>query len=249
MENTPNSTEQAFDNAQSANYQPPVQGTEQKETVNQSQEAAPEIDYRNKFSESTKEAQRLFEENKLLNARLAERGNVSNDTTPRESLYPGFEELDPEAQRNMIAYTDSIKQRTLKDIYNDPAISYAKQTYNEKKWNDAFNQVASEYPELSSSKEEFKNKYYQPNNVPENIDSILKDVSKIYLFDKAKEIGAEEQRQRANRIDVERATGGDKTPPASRSLEDYQRMAGNPAEFAKHSKEFHADLESGKLKE
>lgn len=247
-DNNPNSFEQANENA-NANSQSQTQGTESETTVNPTTEAVQEIDYRTKFSESAKEAQRLYEENKALQARLAETGTHSQEETPRESLYPGFEELDPDAQRNIMAYTQSIEQRVKQGIYNDPAISYAKQTYNERKWNEAFEKVSSQYPELATSKDEFKSKYFQPNNVPENIENILQDVSKIYLFDKAKELGAEEQRQKANRIDMERSTGGDKTPQASRTLEDWQRMAQNPAEFAKHSKEYQADLESGKLKE
>jgi hypothetical protein len=246
QDNNPNSFEQVPQDA-NANPQVSNQGTEAEKTVNPTQEAAPEVDYRTKFSESAKEAQRLFEENKALNARLAEVGTQPQGETPRETLYPGFEQLDEEAQRNMIAYTESIKQRTLNDIYKDPAISYAKQNYNEKKWNDAFSEVATQFPDLTSYKDEFKSKYFRPDKPVD--EKILGDLAKIHLFDKSKELGAQEERARANRIDMERPTGGDKTPQASRSSEDWQRMALNPAEFAKHSKEFQADLESGKLKE
>ncbi len=77
---------------------------------------------------------------------------------------------------------------------------------------------------------------------------MLKDLAKVHLFDKAKEIGAKDAIEKASHYEIERANGGDKTPTAARSLADWSRMAqDNPAEFAKHSKEYKADLESGRL--
>ena len=122
--------------------------------------------------------------------------------------------------------------------------------YNEGKFNDALSNVIEKYPQLKESKEEFKAKYFKGDNVPDNIESLLEDLSKIYLFDKAKEIGASEEKERSNRLDTERAKGGDRTPQTARKLEDWQRMAQeNPAKFAKLSKEYKKDVESGKLEE
>jgi hypothetical protein len=68
------------------------------------------------------------------------------------------------------------------------------------------------------------------------------------LFDKAKEIGAKEQTEKQNRVDIERTTAGSKDSTVRRSLEDWNRMAQeNPAKFAQMSKEYHADLASGKI--
>lgn len=215
------------------------------------------IDYKKKFSESAGEAQRLFRENQEKDRLIAELQTkkdplLDSKANPDdvENLYPGFEELDEDAQRNLLAYTDTVTKRAKEQILKDPAISFARVAYNEKKFNDAFTVVAETYPELKDSKEDFKTKYFNANNVPENIETILGDVAKIYLFDKAKEIGATEERTKAERIDLERGTGGDKEPQASRTLSEWNRLAQeNPAKFAKLSKEFNADMEAGKLKE
>jgi hypothetical protein len=214
--------------------------------------AEPEVDYKTKFSESSKEALRLLEESKAKDAEIerlrqqAEQGaSYSNDT---DTLYPGFETLPEDEQRNLIAYTNSIKDKVKQEVYNDPAIAYAKQSYNETKWSQAFEEVATQYPDIKGDAE-FKTKYFKADNVPTNIKEILTDLAKIHLFDKAKDIGAAQALEQANRIDIERASGGTTTPTATRTLEDWQKLAAtNPAEFAKNSKQFNEDLQSGKLK-
>jgi len=249
MNQNPNSFDAEIVDAQSANPEAPTEGTEAETTAeptNPTEEAEPQIDYRNKFAESSKEALRLYEENKRLQAELEARG--TEETPPANDLYPGFEELDPEAQANLIAYTDMVSKRAIDSVYKDPAIAFARTTYNETKFDKALAEVVSKYPELANSKDEFKNKYFNASNTPDNIDVILEDMAKIHLFEKAKEIGAMEEKQKANRIDLERATGGEKAPTSSRSLEDWHRMMQeNPAQFAKHSKEYNDDLASGKL--
>ena len=238
--------------AAKANPQP-GEGTEPGKTDEKpAGEAEPSVDYQKKFSESSKEANRLLEENRAKDAEierlrlLAEKG--TEETPPADDLYPGFGELEPEAQANLLAFADMITKRANDNLNKDPAISFARSNYNEKKWDDAFAEVAKSYPDLASSKSEFKTKYFNANNVPDNIQDILSDVAKIYLFDKARDIGAKEEKERAGREDTERATGGDKAPTASRTLEDWYRMAReNPSKFAKLAKEYQADLASGKL--
>lgn len=214
--------------------------------------AEPEIDYKTKFSESSKEALRLLEESKSKDAEierlraLAEQG--ANHGYDPDTI-PGFEQLSDEEQRNLVAYTEGIKRKALEEIKKDPAYTFARETYNERKWESAFESVANEFPELRDSKDEFKKKYFNPVNVPENISDILKDLSKVHLFDKARDLGAKEALEKANRIDIERQQSGDKTPVAKRSLEDWHKLAqSNPAQFAKLAKEFNSDMESGKLK-
>lgn len=234
------------------NIQTP-QGTEVEPTTEQPIEAPAEatIDYKDKFSASTRENQRILEEIKAKDAEierlrvLAESGKSEATTEP---LYPGFETLSESEQEGLIAYTNSVKKGVKEELYKDPAIAYAQKTYAETKWNEAFESAANEYPELRESKDEFKQKYFNAGNVPENIGDILKDLSKVYLFDKARDIGAKEAIQKASHYEIERAGGGDKTPTASRSLEDWHKLAQeNPAEFARKSAEYKADLDSGKL--
>jgi hypothetical protein len=231
------------------------EGTQTTETTEQNpidhtQEA---IDYKKKFSESSSEALRLFEENKRKDEeierlrKLSEGASHSNNS---EELYPGFGNLEKEEQERLVRYTEGIRKSAVADIYKDPAISHAKSIYNKSKWEEAFQSVVSQYPEIKQNEDEFRKKYYRPDNVPENIGELMPDLAKIHLFDKAKDLGAKEAEERNNRMDIERAGGGDKTPKhTSRSLEDWNRLAQtNPAKFAKLSKEFKADMDSGKLK-
>jgi len=205
--------------------------------------------FTNSFKETMKYKQQLEEREAEIERlrQLAEQGaTYSNDS---ESLYPGFDELDEYQKKELIAYTNSIKNKVKEEVYSDPAIAFAKQSYNETKWNGAFEKVSSKFPELSNQKEDFKKKYFNKDIVPENIDTLLEDIAKIYLFDSAKELGAKEAQEQASRIDIERASGGATAPSATRTLEDWQKLAAtNPAEFAKNAKQFNEDLDSGKLK-
>lgn len=213
------------------------------------------VDYKIKFSESTKEYQRIDAESKAKDveiARLAALVAKENEPNPADNnLFPGFENLDQDAQENLINYTKTVEDRVKNDLFKDPAIAFARQSFNEKKWNDAFDKVASTIPELSTSREDFKNKYFKVNNVPDNIENILTDISKIYLFDKVKDIGIREEKEReSNRIDSETGNGGDKSAPTGRSLDEWQTLQKtNPAKFATEYKKFNEDYNSGKLRE
>lgn len=218
----------------------------------QEQPEGEQIDYKTKFSESSKEALRLLEENKRKDAEIERLAQLATEDEPiaDDNLYPGFEDLDLDSQENLKEYTRNVEKSVRDNIYKDPAIAFAREAYNEKKWNEAFSKVSSTIPMLAELKEEFKTKYYNLHNVPDNIDSILQDVAKIYLYDKAKDIGVMEEQQRAGRIELERNSGGEKISTATRSLQDWQKMQQeNPAKFAKESKTFFEDLASGKLKE
>lgn len=210
-----------------------------------------EPDYKEKFSASSREAQRLADELKARDEeleRLRKLSEQDNDSTPVEEIYPGFNDLPQDEQENLIRYTQSIENRVASKLQSTPEYTFAKKQYNEGKWNSAFDKVISQRPELAGHRDEFKAKYFKADNVPDNIDEILSDLSKVYLFDHAKDIGAQEEAEKSSRIEIERQKGGDKTPKASRSLEDWQRLAAeNPAQFAKQSKQYREDLTSGKL--
>lgn len=252
QDNNPNSFDKEIQDVQGTNPEPQEQRTEQKETENPLQDVTPAIDYKTKFSESSKEAQRLYEENKAIKEQLELKDKYVQPQAAQavDNLYPGFEDLDSDAQNNLIAYTNEVTRRAKEDIYKDPAIAFAKSSYNERVWDGALDKVMDKYPELRDSKEEFKSKYYNVNNVPVNIESILDDVAKIHLFDKAKQIGANEEKTKINRIETERTTAGTKEPTSSRTIEDWSRMQQeNPQKFSLLSKEFQSDMDSGKLKE
>jgi signal recognition particle subunit SEC65 len=231
--------------------------TEAPVEENPAPDAVQTIDYKQKFSESSKEnqrirdeAKRVAEENESLKRLLDSSENTGTDVsgTPEE-LYPGFQDLDEDQQKQIISFTNNVTKKVYQEIYKDPAVAFAKQTYNEKKFNEALDKVVAKRPELKEARDDFKAKYFKPQNVPENIENILDDLSKIYLYDKARDIGAREAMEKSQRIDLERSGGGDKTPHSSRSLEEWQRLAeANPSEFAKLSADYQKDLESGKLK-
>lgn len=239
MDNNPNSLDGTLEDAQGANLPNGTQGTDSN----------PDIDYKTKFSESSKEAQRLFRENEELRKRLEEDQKPSNSHLTEE-LPPEFDTLDPEAKQNLLNFASIIRTQVRKDLLSDPSIDFARRTYNEKRWDEAFAEVKQSLPQLADASQDFKAKYFNPENVPENIKEILLDVAKIFLFDKAKDIGMQEAEERQDRIELERATAGDKTPAQSRSLEDWARMAQqNPQEFARRKAEYEADLNAGKLNE
>lgn len=263
MTDTPNpSVEEAFDAAPvtpEPTVEAPAPVTEPVDPAEPGpkQPEGEQVDYKEKFSASSREAQRLLEESKEKDAEierlkaLAGERDPAEPATPSTSLYPGFEELSEDEQNNLRAFTETVQRSTMAEVNKDPAIAFARETYNKGKFNDAFEAVVAKFPALRESEAEFKAKFYNPKNVPDNIETILTDVAKVHLFDKAHDLGAAEERERQGRIDTERANGGQ--PPvhtASRSLEEWQRMQQeNPAEFARHSKEYQADLEAGKLGE
>jgi hypothetical protein len=249
----PNSFDQEIKPDANANPAIPDQGTEPDKTVlNTIPDGTPDIDYKEKFKHSSQEAIRLAKEvERLEREKAAGLSPTPTADVPIENLYPGFENLGPDEQKNLLDFTNVVTNKAREDLYKDPAIAFARETFNGNKWEAAFAEVSAKFPELAKSKNEFKSKYFNPkNNVPDNIGSILEDLAKVHLFDKAKEIGAQQERDNADRIDLERNTGGDKTPPTKRSLSDWQRMAQeNPGKFASLQKEYQADLASGHLRE
>lgn len=231
--NNPNSFEEEVEDATIANPDTEPQRTETEE----------EMVPKSKFTASAQEAIRLKHENDRLNAELGKvQEETVNNSSYSEELYPNFGELDEEAQNNLLVYTKNIERNVRNEINKDPALAFARGIYNEKQWDDAFHSVSEQYPELQKNGEDFKTKYFNPNNVPENIGEILNDVAKIYLFDKVKEIGAEEERKKSNRIELETTTGGERTPVSRRSIEEWQELARtNPAKFAKLSEQYEED--------
>lgn len=232
--NNPNSFDDEVMDATTANPDTDSQGTET-------------IDYKTKFTFSSQEAIRLKAENDRKDAIIAElEANKATAFTnlpdADEELYPNFSDLDEDAKANLLAYTETVKRSVREDIYKDPALAFARSNYNEKKWDDAFAQITDAYPDIKANASEFKTKYFNPENVPTNITEVLSDVAKIYLYDRAEEIGAAKEREKADRIEHDVATGGEKTASVRRSMEDWLYMSQtNPAKFASLSKEYETD--------
>ena len=218
----------------------------------------PAIDYEKKFSESSKEALRLLDVQKEKDAEI-ERLRIENELLAQgqgpnqfgqniDNPFPGFEDLDDNAKAQFLNYTKGVITKATEGINKDPAIAFARKQYNTNKWEAALNNAIVKYPKLAESKDEFRTKYFDVNNVPENIDNILVDVAKIHLFDSSMEIGAKDEADKNTRIEIERNTAGPKETKVNRSLEDWTRMQQEePQKFLSLAKEFNADMESGKI--
>lgn len=250
MEKDANSVDTTVENVQDTNSQESIQGTQETEnSTNSFQEVAPAIDYQKKFSESSKEALRIREENKELKRQLELRDNYVQETVQNtDNLYPGFENLDDDSKENIIAYTEAVSRKAAEKLKKDPAYAFSIKQYNEQLFNSALNKTIEKYPELANNKDDFRNKYYDVSNVPPNIENILGDIAKIYLFDKAKEVGARETEEKSKRFELERANASSHEPVASRTLEDWARLQQeNPAKFASMREQYKKDLDSGKI--
>jgi hypothetical protein len=240
----------------------PEAGTEQTETVQtELDENGNPIDYRKKFIESSKGAHQLLKEKEEAERKLAEalKGqepdgkdlNLQTPTTQQPTtLYPGFEELDESEKQRVTTFAASIQKAATDQMQSNPALVFAEKQYNNTRWEEAFAEAATEYPELKDMKDDFKSKYFHPGHVPDNISDIIKTMAKAELFDKARAIGAEEATEVAQRVQLEDPTGGDKTQPATRSLAQWQELARtNPVKFAESKEAYERDVASGKLKE
>lgn len=237
-----------------------VEGTEVEETTEETAEETvenptePEVDWKKKFTESSAGVEGLLNEKETLQRELEDLknkpDNESGVTYDNDSeLYQGFEDLSDAEKENVRSYTNSITKKVVEDLYKDPAIVSAQQSHNEREWDKTFSELRTEIPELSDMSDEFKTKHFNKDNVPSNIKEIMTQLAKSELFDKAKDLGSKEAIEQANtRIDIERSGGGDKTPKTTRSMEDWHKLAqDNPAKFAKMSKEYNEDVNSGKL--
>lgn len=251
MEDNANSVENTVENVEETNSQEVTQGTQENDnSSNDSLEnVAQVIDYQKKFSESAKEAQRLYEENKKLREQFELKDREQSNVQTTDNLYPGFEDLDDDAKNNLIAYTNAVTSKAAETLKKDPAYAFAQKQYNETVWDNAYRQIQEKYPDLATTKDEFKAKYFNVNNVPQNITELLESAAKVHLFDKAKEIGMKEAEKLNSRIELERTSSGPRdTTRTTRSLEEWQRIQQeNPAKFSAMRKEFQEDMASGKI--
>ncbi|MHA1401175.1 MAG: hypothetical protein ACTSQE_12570 [Candidatus Heimdallarchaeaceae archaeon] len=230
-------------------------GTEGQDPIKQPGNDEPgTVDYKEKFINSSKGAQDLLEKNKFLQAELdaQKEANDKSNNQVDEPLYPGFENLSEMEQQNMRNYTDGIIKTVKSSLSDDPVYAESRGRYNELKWDESFNRVASAYPELMESKEDFKAKNFQAHNVPDNIDGLLTTLAKDFLFDKARDIGIREGKDLNDRIDPIRNTGGSggegQATVLNKTLAEWQHLAAtDPAEFANQSQQYDEDVATGKL--
>jgi len=183
------------------------------------------------YSASSKEAKRLAEENKLLRTKLE--GNTSGKAPSDEEaakVVPDWDLLSPTEQglwkeqvmlKRQVAKLSTIITQTAKDASRDKQ----------------FAELAKDpvYLELSEKKDEFIE--FCQGQEPSEI------LAKAFLFDKAKELGAKEEKER-KRPGLESGSGGTKTPLPSQELTDEQRENLR----VNNSKEYARLIRTGKIK-
>ena len=153
----------------------------------------------------------------------------------------------------MQAHVETVVGQAVEKVTKSPAIAFAKHQHNESRWNGAFERLCSnsELEGLEANKLEFKEKYFDPNLVPENIDEVLQEAAQSFLFRKLKD-NQEGQQVASERVELEDTTGGSKTPSTvtNRTIEEWQKLQQeNPAKFAAEKKQFDEDMASGRLQE
>lgn len=211
-----------------------------------------------KFKASAKGAQDLLRANKERDARIAElqaQLDAANNTdNPSDTIYEGFEHLPEDERNNVVGLANAIKTQATSEMMQHPAFKEHEARANELKFDTAFNMVAAAYPDLLDHKEGFKAQYFQPNNVPDNIESLLTDLAKVYLFDNAKEIGKQEGIKNAHHVDdalrTDGGSGGENQTITHKSLQEWETLARtNPSEFSSPAmqKKYNEDMQSGKL--
>lgn len=166
---------------------------------------------------------------------------------------PNFEFLDEDQQKSLYGVFNHIKTQLVQQISQDPGVQHGRRVVAEKTWDDAFD-AAAKNPlfgnELAQKKADFKARYYNPQNVPGNIEEIITELAKGYLFETAREIGRKEIQEEEGRIEPLRQTGGPGNGGSKMTINDWHLLQQkNPQEFARRSKEYNAQLKAGELDE
>lgn len=180
-----------------------TEGDETPQTTPKGDELPPEVDYKKKFSDSAREVQRLLEEDKLRQEKIAELeaklAETSENLADREfsQKYPEWEMM-TETEKTLAKEIDSLKKESLK----------AKE---EKAWQNDFQKAKSKFPKLSGREDEFKEFCYK---YPKSIDA--ETLAKSFLF---------EEETPQPKKGLEKPTSGSKVPPKSGySLEDIKNL-------------------------
>lgn len=174
------------------------------------------------YSASSKEAKRLAEENKLLRTQLE--SNIFGAAPSDEEAARQVQDWDLLSPAEQHLWKEHI---LLKRQFSRLGHSVA-QTAKQVTWEKQFIQLAkdSKYSELSSKREEFEE--FCDGQEPSEI------LAKAFLFDKAREIGALEEKKRTARPGLETGSGGVKSAPLSQELTSEQAAhlrVNNPKEY------------------
>lgn len=144
-------------------------------------------------------AQRLGEELEELKTRTL----LPPSEKELKESYPDWDMLSPIEQKNLQDILALKKEiATLKEEIAKASTRLA--------WEDEFTKIVKSFPQLQARKEEFKE--FLGSDLPSE------KLAKAFLFEEAKELGAKEEKEKASRPGLEKATGGVKVVPASGEL-------------------------------
>lgn len=198
----------------------PVEGTQPEgqtgqtpdEEVGTPSEPGTEEDYKKKFSESTREAQRLLEKLKEeqrrreeLESKLAQRAGETISESVLAKKYPDWDLLDPVE-----------KDRLIKEEEREMRLARLEE---EIAWQKDYMAVSRKFPQLSKVEDEFKEFVYRP----ENKGASLVTLAKSFLFDR-KELVEPKPSPQPKRKGLEKATGGTRVVSTEMSREDIERL-------------------------
>ena len=212
-----------------------------------SEEVAPSSDeverLKKKLSASSREALRLLEENKKLKEQLAELSQKVSPATPASEILakelPDWELYSDDQRELLVKVFELSRLEALKTVQSLPEFKIARELYEKTKWQEEFEEVVKDYPELKEKEAEFKEFAYQP----ENREVSLSLLAEAFLFKQAEERGMKKEAEKLARKGLERPTGGSKEIIEEMTEEDWLRLAQtNPSEFKKRGKEFEAWL-------
>lgn len=161
------------------------------------------VDYKKKFSESSREVQRILEESKLKDKKIAElEANKPPSEEEFAKTYPDWEFLSDE-QKGFIKRQEQLE----KDI---------RDMKEEKAWQNDFSTAVKKFPQLAGKEKEFKDYCYQ---FPKGINA--ETLAKSFLFEESKPEVPKEPRK-----GLEKPTGGraGKVPPQEMTLADIKRL-------------------------
>lgn len=179
-----------------------------------------QVDYKKKFSESSREAQRLLDETKRLEGEKTElesKLEQSNENSFDDELskkYPNWDEM-TETEQTIVRNQEKLDQRL--------AVSE-----EEKAWEKDYLKAKEEFPQLKEFEDDFKTFCYK---YPRSVDAST--LAPAFLRQKGVSL---EKQETPDRIGLEKSTGGTKPDKQAGqySQEDIKRL--RDADYEKYLK-------------
>jgi hypothetical protein len=132
----------------------------------------PAIDYKEKFSESTREAQNLVAKNNQAQARIDQLTNINITENELRSLYPDWDSMNDIEKR-------AFRETALANKKANLALDLVNNMTEQQQWAADFAKTLKANPALAGREEAFKEYCYKPSHKSVPIDVLVKS----FLFD------------------------------------------------------------------